>query len=253
LLGKRDPDDVYASNEIPVFQSLANQTALALVNIYQAERLHMLHQSDIERSEAERMRLARILHDDVLNQLAVLRNGLEGDAPAKWEEAYQAAADHIREVITGLRPVMLVPYGLRAALVELIDLLNDTNISKTKVQADLASDNVRYPPAVELQLFRIAQQACENAIKHSQAGTITLKGEFEPKRVYISVEDNGVGFAAGERLDLPWLLANKHYGLAGMYERAALIGAQLSVKSYDQQGTTVQVTWISPPDLLEGK
>ncbi len=250
LLGKRDPDDFYSPTEIPIFQSLAHQTALALLNIEQAERLHSLYQADIERAEAERTRLARVLHDDVLNQLAVLKNSIEEEIPPKWEDSYTGVAEHIREVISNLRPVMLVPYGLRAAMLELVDQFDGANGGWAKIQTDLAPGDFRYPELVELHLFRIAQQAFFNALRHSQAGTIRLKGEFQPDQVFLAVEDNGVGFAAGEQLDLTWLLANKHFGIAGMYERASLINAQLNVNSCDQQGTSVQVTWVAPPDKV---
>jgi signal transduction histidine kinase len=248
LFGKRDPDDTYSPAEIPIFQSLANQTALALLNIEQAERLHSLYQSDIERAEAERIRLSRVLHDDVLNQLAVLKNSIEGEIPPKWEDTYKGVAEHIREVVSNLRPVMLVPYGLRAAMLELVDQFNDANEGQTEIHVDFAPGDFRYPELVELHLYRIAQQAFFNALRHSQAGTIRLKGEFKPEQVFLVVEDNGIGFAAGERLDLTWLLTNKHFGVAGMYERASLINAQLLVNSCDQRGTSVQVTWVAPPD-----
>jgi GAF domain-containing protein len=72
LLGRRDPDDFYAQSEISVLQTISNQTAIALNNIAHAELLHALYQADIERQEKERAALARGLHDEVLNQLAVL-------------------------------------------------------------------------------------------------------------------------------------------------------------------------------------
>jgi hypothetical protein len=63
LLGRRDPDDYYPQVEVPILQSLANQTAIALSNILHAEQLRKMYQSDIERYEKECMRLALELHD----------------------------------------------------------------------------------------------------------------------------------------------------------------------------------------------
>ena len=73
LLGQRDPDDHYPQAEIPILQSLANQTVIALSNIQHAEQLRKMYQADIERNEKERMHLALELHDSILNELAVLR------------------------------------------------------------------------------------------------------------------------------------------------------------------------------------
>lgn len=68
-------------------------------------------------------------------------------------------------------------------------------------------------------------------------------GSLEAGRVELTVEDDGIGFESGESLDLAGLLAGKHFGLAGMVERAALIGAQLQIDSAPQRGTRVRVSW----------
>jgi signal transduction histidine kinase len=243
LFGKRDPDDEYTRSEIRTLQALMDQTALALVNIDQAERLRALYQKDIERQEMERSHLARELHDDVLNQLGILYMSVdERVAGDQFTEAYQTSVTRIREIISGLRPGMLM-YGLRFALEEL------TEETATQVGGDIAimleippSDS-RYPPDVELQLFRIVQQACQNALKHSQAQCIYLRGELDHGQVELVVEDDGVGFMAGEHLDLARLLANKHFGLAGMHERAVLIGAKMQIDSTPGKGTRVRVIW----------
>ncbi len=243
LFGKRDPDDEYAKSEIRTLQALMDQTALALVNIDQAVRLRALYQNDIERQEMERSHLARELHDDVLNQLGILFMSVdERLAGDQFTEAYQTSVTRIREIISGLRPGMLM-YGLRFALEEL------TEETATQVGGDIAilleipASDSRYPPDVELHLFRIVQQACQNALKHSQAQCIYLRGELDHGRVELIVEDDGVGFMAGEHLDLARLLANKHFGLAGMHERAALIGAKMQIDSTPGKGTRVRVIW----------
>jgi signal transduction histidine kinase len=243
LLGRRDPDDYYSKSDIRTLQALMDQTALALVNIDQAEQLRVLYQKDIERQELERSHLARELHDDVLNQLGMLWMSVdERQAGEQFAEAYQTSVTRIREIISGLRPGMLM-YGLRFALEEL------TEETATQVGGDIsillqipASDS-RYPPDVELHLFRIVQQACQNALKHSKAQCIFLRGELNHGGVELVVEDDGIGFQSGGHLDLGRLLANKHYGLAGMHERAALIGAHMQIDSAPGRGTRVRVFW----------
>ncbi|MGQ0602695.1 MAG: hypothetical protein ACT4QE_13500, partial [Anaerolineales bacterium] len=91
LLGRRDPDDVYAQAEIEYLQVLANQTALALTTLAQTEQLQQLYQADIDQRETERTQLARDLHDVVLNNLASLRHSLGHNPPPGYLEAYTRA------------------------------------------------------------------------------------------------------------------------------------------------------------------
>jgi len=242
LLGRRDPDDFYAPTEIPVLQALMDQTALALMNIEQSERLLALYKVDMERQEVERSRLALELHDDVLGQMALLSMSV-GDAgsSSQFDEAYQAATRRIREIITGLRPTML-SYGLGPALDELADEAATPGTSIILEIKPPASE-VRYDPMIELHLFRIVQQACQNALQHAEAKTIRITGLLKPEGVDLITEDDGRGFATGVPLDLAVLLANKHFGLAGMYERAALTGAKMSIASTPGGGTRVRVVW----------
>ena len=254
LLGKRDPDDVYTKSDVRVLQALMDQTALALVNIDQAERLRALYQKDIERQEMERSHLARELHDDVLNQLGMLWMSVdERQAGERFAEAYQTSVTRIREIISGLRPGMLM-YGLRFALEELTEETATQVGGDIAIQLEVPPSDCRYPPDVELHLFRIVQQACQNALQHSQAQCIYLRGELDPSKAELVVEDDGIGFVAGKHLDLARLLANKHYGLAGMHERAALIGAQMQIDSSPGEGTRVRVRWntASPTSLKSG-
>ncbi len=243
LLGRRDPDDYYAQAEISILQTLADQTVVALTNILQAERLHALYQMDIEREENERKRLALELHDDVLGQMALLRLSIgEGEVPAQFDQAYQSATSHVRGIINTLRPTML-NYGLRAALDELADEAAEVTGADVPIEVDVPASAARYPATVELHLYRILQQACENALKHARAKAIRIAGRLDTDAVELTVEDNGAGFAAGQSLDLVGLLANQHYGLAGMFERAALIGAQLKIDSVPERGTRVHIAW----------
>ncbi|MCH7663651.1 MAG: GAF domain-containing protein, partial [Chloroflexi bacterium] len=108
LLGRRDPDDFYSQAEIELLKSLANQTAIALTNIRQAERLRALYQTNIERHEGERTRLAHDLHDVVLNQLASMFTFVEDDDVAeKIQSQHNEVTDQLRQIIQDLRPTTL--------------------------------------------------------------------------------------------------------------------------------------------------
>jgi len=107
LLGRRDPDDFYPQAEVEVLQAIANQTAIALTNIDQAQRFQALYQSNIDRHEKERQKIALELHDDVLNQLtAMMMNPDDQFTPEHLRATYQELTYRIRNMIRELRPAM---------------------------------------------------------------------------------------------------------------------------------------------------
>jgi two-component system sensor histidine kinase DegS len=115
-----------------------------------------------------------------------------------------------------------------------------------QIAADVqANGDWRYPEVVENNLYRIVQEACENALHHAHAKRITIFGRLYQKEIDIRVEDDGIGFSSEISLKLDHILAKKHFGLAGMYERASLIGAEISIHSTPNQGTKIQVIWSS--------
>jgi signal transduction histidine kinase len=243
LLGRRDPDDFYAQAEIPTLQALADQTAIALSNIVQAERLRALYQASMDQHEAERTALALELHDEVLNQLAVLSMSVdEQGLTPRFQDSYQRLVTRLRQTISGLRPAML-NYGLRAALEELADELAERAGSGVKVRLEVPPSAARYPPHAEQHLYRIVQQAAENALRHARARTICIQGRLEPEQVDLTIEDDGVGFVLSAALDLPRLAAHRHFGLAGMFERAALVGGEVTIEAAPESGTRVRVVW----------
>jgi two-component system sensor histidine kinase DegS len=108
---------------------------------------------------------------------------------------------------------------------------------------DIPPSELRYDPKVEEHLYRIVQQAGENALRHAHAKTIRFVGKLEPKRITLIIEDDGIGLAGEDQLDFDRTIANKHFGMVGMFERAALIGADLQIKSVPGQGTRVSIDW----------
>jgi len=240
LLGRRDPNDVYGATLIEMLHSLANQTSIALVNHRQTQNLRALYQANIDRHENERASLARELHDDTLNNLALLQRETKNQDLTHDIENIIAK---LRKTIRGLRPEMLT-YGLMTALQDLGDTLNERQ-SKTEVLVALegipAPTNIAQN--IELHLFRVVQQACENALLHALAKNLKIMGEISESGVNIRIEDNGVGFETGRSLMLSDLLTNKHYGLAGMHERADLIGAKINIQSTPGKGTTILIEW----------
>ena len=243
LLGRHDPDDHYSQAEIDVLQALANETAIALSNILQTGRLKAMYKANIDRYEQERLRLSLELHDTVLNELAVLRMSLNPDAvPASFQNAYETITQRLREIVSDLRPPML-NYGLKDGIDEMAENLMERNKDAVSVVVNLDTSRQRYPEDVEQHLFRIVQQACENALHHAKAKRITISGELASQSIQLKIEDDGVGFELADGLELHNLLAGKHFGLAGIVERAAMIGAKVDIYSSPRTGTQVSVFW----------
>ncbi|MCW5876779.1 MAG: hypothetical protein KIS85_07845 [Anaerolineales bacterium] len=238
LLGRKDPDDFYSQSELSLLRSLADQMAIALVNISQAQDLRALYQSNVERQEAERVHLARELHDDTLARIGELAPQLSPALSPKLE----GLVDQIRALINGLRPPLL-DQGLYFALLEQADQLDRRAAAKVKVKLDVPLSHQRFDPLVEQHLFRIVQQAGENAMKHSRCRLLRIHGRIDAGGVELVVEDDGAGFRLKEPADLSEFLGQGHFGLAGMQERAAMVGASLSVDTAPKKGTRVHLLW----------
>lgn len=244
LLGRRDPDDLYSQQEIPVLSSLANLTAIALSNILQTERLKSMYETNIGRYEQEKLRLAHDLHDSILNEMAALL--IRGDAPTlspKFLMAFDELTERLREIVDDLRPPMLA-FGLKLALEGFGEDLMERNRDSMEILTDIQSDGeCRYPDTVENNLYRIVQEACENSLRYAQAKKLLIFGRLYEKQIDVRVEDDGIGFDSDISLKLDDMLANKHFGLVGMFERANLIGADMSIHAQPNQGTRIQILW----------
>ncbi|CAG0980268.1 two-component system, NarL family, sensor histidine kinase ComP [Anaerolineae bacterium] len=247
LFGRRDPDDEYAPTEVAVLQALADQTGMALAHVIQSEQLRVAYKADIDRMESERASLARELHDHVLGDLAELKANVEASSSeSAFTEIYQRVITHLRQTITGLRPLML-NYGVRAALSSLVDALTDRAQNNLVIELNLPETAIRYEANLEQHLYRIVQQACENVLRHAQAQRLSISGQMDSDRIDLTIDDDGIGFETSGALDLTELIARRHFGLAGMHERATLIQAKLLIGSAPQQGTRVRIVW-SPHD-----
>ena len=243
LFGRRDPDDFYSQAELPILKSLADQAAIALSNILQTERLHAAYQDGIQRSEIARQQISLELHDGILNQMAALIMKLDDQSiTPEFQKSYNELTTQMRQIIGELRPVML-NYGLQPAIEGYVDMLLDQTDGRVRVVLDLKSDGSRYSQDVEQHLFRMVQEACANALRHSNPTRVTILGYLGSGLIKLTVQDNGSGFDTEEVLNLDALQANNHFGLSGMFERAELIGAEIRIESKPATGTSVRIIW----------
>lgn len=242
LLGSRDPDDIYHQQEIPDLQTIANQTAVALSNITRAETLREMYKSGVDRYEQERLRLSHDLHDIVLHELSELHKKLGEPVPANIQTSYEEIRDHLREIVNDVRPPMLM-YGLNAGISGLAENIMQKTVDRIKVIVEIQATDDRLPENIEIHLFRIVQEACKNSLDHAHASQIKIYGSLSAQQVNLTVEDNGIGFDLHGKWNLETILANRHFGLVGMLERAHIMGAILNLQSKPNQGTKIQIEW----------
>jgi len=214
------------------------------------ENLRYYLQHITKAQEEERSRIARELHDDTAQELVVLSRRLDSFISTAdhlsppdityledMREQTDKILDEVHRFSQDLRPSVLDDLGLLPALESLTsDLTEHFGIV---IGTGIVGPVCRLPPETELVLFRIAQEALRNVWKHSQATKAWVTVEFKDDRVILNIKDNGKGFALPQRVgDLP---GEGKLGLAGMQERARLIGGNLTIQSELDKGTTVTV------------
>jgi two-component system sensor histidine kinase UhpB len=193
--------------------------------------------------EAERARLARELHDEIVQQLIALGHGVDRVGrlverdPAQATERLQAMrasitglVDELRALIGDLRPPALAELGLLPA-VEL--LLGRSGEDGPELTLMVQGDERRLAPQSELALFRIVQEAWSNIRRHARARRADFTFAYEHDGLHVTITDDGVGFVPPAEADAP----DGHWGLRGMRERAELIGGTLEAASAPGQGT----------------
>jgi signal transduction histidine kinase len=193
----------------------------------------------------ERQRLSRELHDSVTQSLygislyaeAAGRALSDGDSEPvatnlhEIRETTQEALSEMRLLLFELRPPLLQEQGLAAAL--------GARLRAVETRAGLVAEfdcpgNERLPPDKEQELYRLAQEALNNVLKHAHAGRITVRLAVANGHATLHVADDGVGFD-------PSLQAADGFGLRGMRERAERLGGTLRIESSAGAGTSLQV------------
>ncbi len=216
-----------------------------------ADQLQSLLAETVTVQERERQRISQDLHDG-LNQLVVgalleLKAGRERLVRRDLSAAEAALRQvggilhhverEMREIIRDLRPPALEALGLAPTLRGYAERFEAH--SGLPCDVVMEGEPYRLPPEAEIGLYRILQEALQNVSTHAQAQRATVRINFEPRALTLTVSDDGRGF------DLEAFQQNGagHFGLLGMRERAESLGGHLSVTTRPGQGTQVQV-WI---------
>ncbi|MFL5306908.1 MAG: PAS domain-containing sensor histidine kinase [Polyangia bacterium] len=213
---------------------------------YAEETIRALLKEVLTAQEAERRRIARELHDDTAQTLASLLVGLRAvEASQDLGQALRAAVtlrvlvsaalEGVQRMARGLRPSVLDDLGLEDALDRL-----GTEVSRTHdlvVDVHATGRRVpRLPDSLEIALYRMAQEALANAVKHAAPKAVSILLYRNPTEVRLVIEDDGKGFDASAALSAGRL------GLVGMRERAHLVGGSMTLESSPGNGTTICIS-----------
>ncbi len=206
--------------------------------------------------EEERRHIAQELHDGPVQTLIHLCrqiDTMDTGTGAATEGALRAAdlraivedtVAELRSIAKGLRPSVLDDLGLVASINQILADAGERD--QFEISFGVTGPDRRLSPAVELALFRIAQEAISNIERHAAARRVAVGLNFEPQGIRLLVTDDGVGFDNG---DDPRQAKYESFGLSGMTERANLIGSRLLIHSAVGTGTTVEV-WV-PATILD--
>jgi signal transduction histidine kinase len=223
-----------------LIQMLAAHAAIAIENARLYERGREL--SFVE----ERNRLARDLHDSVVQKLFGVVLAAQSAATLfdrdpdsargqvqRLQELTQDAIQELRSLIFQLRPAAVESEGLAAALAKHVQVLGRVHGQHIELEA---SGEPRLRPGVDDEVFRIAQEALHNAVKHAAADRLGLRLEEGERQLVLTVRDDGVGFdpaATAHR--------SRRLGLTSMEERATSLGGALRIDSAPGKGTTIRL------------
>lgn len=226
---------------------IAELQASQLHESQQREKLRaQLFRRIVGAQESERQRIARDLHDETGQSLTAIGMGLRGLANetdskkrlttlTQLQSLTSESIHELQRIISDLRPAHLDDLGLSATLRWYASRIHE--LTSLHVRVDIDGDEPTLDDAVKITIFRITQEALNNVIKHAQATTVNVKIHYLQKEVRIHVFDNGVGF---EMKDVQNRIGRVSLGLAGMEERAALLGGGVTISSRPGYGTEVE-------------
>ncbi|GAC1515383.1 MAG: PAS domain S-box protein [Chloroflexota bacterium] len=243
VLASKEPCH-YTQRHATLALAIAQQAAIAV------ENARLYEQAQRWAATEERSRLARDLHDSVTQALFSMtlharttrmhldRQGIDASSPLgtsiqQLSDLTRGALAEMRTLLFELRPGALQEEGLIAALRKRAAVLETREGLTATVQTP--KERVHLDPASEEQLYRLAQEALHNVVKHARARAINIHLSEDADQVTLEIKDDGIGFD-------PDMERPGHMGLQTMAERARRLGGTISVISSPDHGTTVRAT-----------
>jgi len=250
----------FAADDVSLLNSIGNYlgTAIEQARLYDrlaraSERYQLLLQHALTAQEQERKRIARELHDETSQAITSLTLNLQamvgmaemkGIGDAEFSEMLRAtqsyavhAGNEIVKLMKELRPTLLDELGMAAAIHR---YAKDTlQVKGINLSAEFTGTDQRFPPEVEVTVFRVAQGAIGNILEHSEAKNASIKLECNATECILRIDDDGKGFDVSKltRVDP----SGRGAGIFTMKERVGLVGGNCRIESRPGRGTKVVV------------
>jgi signal transduction histidine kinase len=252
LLGERESELTFSPEDLYWLTTIAREATAVLEAIHFAEQerhaaseMRALYHQMVKAREQERGRLSRELHDGVLQDLSAVTRDLKalGTQKVVDDNTFLDLAELsgktirvLRTICNDLRPPLL-QQDLSSALRALVTEMDGRSPAPVHIEISTQTEDLKLPDEVALAIFRITQEALFNAIQHSDASEIAVRLTAYPDRLRLTVTDDGIGIPGS--VESVHTVSEGHYGLAGMRERASMIGGKLEVQTAVDYGTVV--------------
>ncbi len=258
MLGLRADAEPFDAEDRSVLASLAWEAGIAIKNVQlvgalqqRAYDVEQLYKQLVQSREAERRRLARELHDQVIQSLVSLHYTIAPGSP--WYRGaghtinsgigveIQAIIGQLRQVCSELRPMALDDLSLSLAIRGYVAEVSERYQMTINLHIPDAVSAVmdKLPEDISICLFRVLQEALTNIHRHADAQQAWVHFRATDTTVELEVRDNGRGFCCPPRLES--LVKSKHFGLVGLHERVKLLGGQLQITSAPGKGTVLLI------------
>jgi len=200
----------------------------------------------IEAQEVERKRIGADVHDDIGPLLSTLKLQIHKfkycntdtsvtDQIKLVNKQVDEVVENVRHLARDLVPSVLVEFGLIAAMENLCERITYSGQIEAKVQSNIKE--LQIPQKTELTLYRIAQELCNNAIKHAEANVLIVHFNKEGEQLEICIEDNGKGIPISKVKNED----KKGFGLQNIHARAEFINAKFQIEGIEGEGTKATI------------
>ena len=232
LLGPKNGGDVFVEDERRLVAAMAPLLALTVDQSLLTVELRDLNQKLVKAQEDERGRFAVDIHDGPLQKAIILSSDRTPPGTENKDLARDLVSE-LREISSRLRPSILDDLGLPAALDWLLQGASKWSDFEANLALEGVSEDDRFAPDSEQVLFRVTQEAINNAAKHAQASSVTVTLAKENGNLAVQIDDDGVGFMSTMSND-------GGFGLPGMRERVLYLRGDFQIESVPGVGTTVR-------------
>jgi PAS domain S-box-containing protein len=213
------------------------------------QKIHTLTHELIKAQETERLKIARYLHDQIAQDLSTLKIGCEtlfdnqknvsqGNKKkvSEMSQILQGSITAVRDLSYDLRPPGMDHLGLARTIFQYCEEFSKNN----NIQLDFYSagmDDLKFEYDIEINLYRLIQEALNNVKQHANATLITVRLVASYPNIILRIEDNGVGFDVEGRLIRS--MGERRMGLGSMQERVGLLNGYLKIQSHPMEGTKI--------------